>query len=216
MCKEEIPKYLEKESLAKLLETAKEKGLKRDFEIFTVLAYSGMRADELCALKWSDVDFEENRISITKTTYSPRNNHILYKLHPPKTKNSIRTIEMDEEVMSILKKYRTWQNEFRMRHKDIYHEGGFVFATVNKHKGYPELVKQIDIRIDRLLKLSGLNQELTPHSLRHTHTSLLAESGVSLEQIMDRLGHGDDEVTKLIYLHVTKPRKKRLPTSSVN
>lgn len=41
----------------------------------------------------------------------------------------------------------------------------------------------------RLLKLAGLNTELTPHSLRHTHTSLLAEGGVSLEQIMERLGH---------------------------
>ncbi|OAB48441.1 integrase [Paenibacillus antarcticus] len=49
---------------------------------------------------------------------------------------------------------------------------------------------------------------LTPHLLRHTHTSLLAEAEVSLEQMMDRLGHGDDEVTKLIYLHITKTKKK--------
>jgi integrase len=35
----------------------------------------------------------------------------------------------------------------------------------------------------RLLAIAGLNRELTPHSLRHTHTSLLAEAGVSIEQI---------------------------------
>lgn len=60
----------------------------------------------------------------------------------------------------------------------------------------------------RLLKLAGLNQELTPHSLRHTHTSLLAEAGISLEQIMHRLGHSSDRITTKIYLHITKPKRK--------
>jgi integrase len=45
----------------------------------------------------------------------------------------------------------------------------------------------------RLLKIAELNLQLTPHSLRHTHTSLLAEAGVSLPQIMERLGHKDEE-----------------------
>jgi integrase len=53
-----------------------------------------------------------------------------------------------------------------------------------------------------------LNQELTPRSLRHTHTSLLAEAGVGLEEIMERLGHTDDDTTKRVYLHVTKDMKK--------
>jgi integrase len=60
----------------------------------------------------------------------------------------------------------------------------------------------------RLLKIAGLDQSLTPHSLRHTHTSLLAEAGVGLEQIMQRLGHSDDETTRNIYLHITKPKRK--------
>ncbi|WP_274484423.1 tyrosine-type recombinase/integrase [Paenibacillus polymyxa] len=68
----------------------------------------------------------------------------------------------------------------------------------------------------RLLKLAGLNQELTPHSLRHTHTLLLAEIGISLEQIMHRLGHSNDDITKRIYLHITKPKRKEAPISSEN
>lgn len=60
----------------------------------------------------------------------------------------------------------------------------------------------------RLLKLSGLNEMLTPHSLRHTHTSLLAEAGVGLHEIMQRLGHKDDDTTRNVYLHVTKTKKK--------
>lgn len=63
----------------------------------------------------------------------------------------------------------------------------------------------------RLLALANLNLELTLHSLRHTHTSLLAEAGVALEQIMDRLGHSDDQITKNVYLHVTQEMKKEAP-----
>lgn len=59
-----------------------------------------------------------------------------------------------------------------------------------------------------LLKIAELNTNLTPHSLRHTHTSLLAEAGVSLPQIMERLGHKDEDTTKNVYLHVTKEMKK--------
>ncbi|WP_310200094.1 tyrosine-type recombinase/integrase [Neobacillus niacini] len=50
-----------------------------------------------------------------------------------------------------------------------------------------------------MIALANLNLELTPHSLRHTHTSLLAEAGVVLEQIMDRLGHSDDQITKNMF-----------------
>jgi integrase len=61
----------------------------------------------------------------------------------------------------------------------------------------------------RLLKLAGLNETLTPHSLRHTHTSLLAEAEVVLEDIMERLGHTEDDTTRIIYRHVTKEMKKK-------
>ncbi|MEK3765346.1 tyrosine-type recombinase/integrase [Solibacillus sp. FSL K6-4121] len=59
----------------------------------------------------------------------------------------------------------------------------------------------------RLLKLCHLSTDFMP-SLRHSHTSLLAVARVSLEQIMERLGHIDDQTTKNIYLHITKEMKK--------
>ncbi|MCY8961767.1 tyrosine-type recombinase/integrase [Bacillus atrophaeus] len=68
----------------------------------------------------------------------------------------------------------------------------------------------------RLLRIAELNSKLTPHSLRHTHTSLLAQAGVSLPQIMERLGHKDEDTTKNVYLHVTKEIKKEASRSSKN
>ena len=55
----------------------------------------------------------------------------------------------------------------------------------------------------RLLVLAHLNIDLTLYSLCHTHTSLIAETGITLKQIMDRF-HSDNEITKKIYLHNTK------------
>ncbi|WP_340033582.1 site-specific integrase [Bacillus sp. FSL K6-0138] len=206
----ELPKYLEKEELAHFLSIIPDHQMDiRDYPIFLTLAYTGMRAGELCALKWSDIDFEEQTISITKTYYNPRNAIKEYELLTPKTKKSKRVIDVTKDVLFELDKLRKAQKEVRMKYRKTYHNEGFVFAQLDEvNAGYPAYVKLIEIRMKRLLKIADLNPSLTPHSLRHTHTSLLAEAGVSLEQIMDRLGHTDDDTTKNIYLHITKPKKK--------
>ncbi|MDT8900038.1 tyrosine-type recombinase/integrase [Anaeroselena agilis] len=204
---DELPKYLEKEDLATFLRMAHDAGLKDDYAIFTVLAYTGIRGGELCALKWSDINFEDHTIKIAKTYYNPNNNIKLYELQPPKTKSSKRVIIVSQHVIKELEKHQARQNKYKMRNRDIWHNENFVFC-VDKHPGYPIYLKLIEARMARLLKIAGLNQELTPHSLRHTHTSLLAEAGVGLEEIMERLGHTDDDTTKRVYLHVTKDMKK--------
>ena len=204
---EEIPKYLEKEELATFLRLAHDGGLGDDYAVFLVLAYTGMRGGELCALKWSDIDFDQHTISITKTYYNPNNNIKKYELVPPKTAASKRIIPVSEKVTKELERHRARQLKAKMRNRDVWYDENFVF-TVDKYPGYPIYLKLVEIRMARLLRLSELNQELTPHSLRHTHTSLLAEAGVGLEEIMERLGHTDDEVTRKVYLHVTKEMKK--------
>lgn len=205
---EEVPKYLEKEELAKFLDIATSKGLEMDFLIFLILAYSGIRVGELVALKWKDIDFKENTIRITKTYYNPINNTLKYELVTPKTKNSRRTIVVENEVMEVLKFHKKSQEKLVEQLGNSYYKKDFIFAKTDKYPGYPIFIKTVENRMRRLLKLAGLNEQLTPHSLRHTHTSLLAEAKVGLEEIMDRLGHTNDDTTRKIYLHVTKEMKK--------
>jgi integrase len=54
-----------------------------------------------------------------------------------------------------------------------------------------------------------LNKHITPHILRHTHTSLLAEEGIPLDTISRRLGHTDSALTLQIYTHITEKRKAK-------
>ncbi|BFH10834.1 tyrosine-type recombinase/integrase [Paenibacillus melissococcoides] len=205
---EELPKYFEKDELVRFLQTAKEHGMDKDYATFLTLAYTGMRVGELCALKWKDVNFEEKSISITKTYWNKTNNTAKYTLNTPKTTTSKRVILINDMVVEELKKLKALQNIVKMQYRKEYYDGDFIFAKLTKFYGYPEKPKVIEQRLKRLLKISGFSDSLTPHSLRHTHTSLLAEAGVGLTEIMERLGQKDEKITRTVYLHVTKQLKK--------
>ncbi len=177
----EVPRYLEKDELALFLETAVNKGLEMDFLAFLTLSYTGMRVGELVSLKWNDINFKENTIRIIKTYYNPSNNTVKYHLVPPKTKGSVRKIIIEDIVINALKKHKEMQDNVKMEIGDSYYDKDFIFAKTSQYPGYPILIKTVEMRMKRLLKIAGLNQEFTPHSLRHTHTSLLAEARVGLE-----------------------------------
>jgi integrase len=202
-------KYLEKEELKLFLDKAKELN-EESYTILFLLAWTGFRAGELLALKWKDIDFEEKTINITKTYYNPTNNTKKFYLLPPKTQGSIRKIIVEDEVLKVLQKHQIKQKMIKLQLGDEYYDGDFVFGRLNPpYFGYPHFLKTVENRMEAVLKkLPEITKHLTPHSLRHTHTSLLAEAGVELLQIMDRLGHTEDETTTQVYLHITKDRKK--------
>ncbi|MFW0912741.1 tyrosine-type recombinase/integrase [Bacillus altitudinis] len=201
-------KYFEKEELEEFLLTVKEFGLDMDLERFYLLAFSGMRSGELCALKWSDINFETNEIRITKTIYSENNNMKEYELVPPKTAGSVRTIEVEGQIMDMLKEYQMRQKKRRLQSRikpEEYHDGNFVFAREN---GYPFLPKNIIVRMERLLEKTSIKKHATPHIFRHTHISMLTEARVDITTIMKRVGHDDMKTTMRIYTHVTEKMKE--------
>lgn len=204
----EVPKYLEKKELALFLKTAKEQGLDNDYFCFLLLAYSGMRVGEICALKKTDFDKIEHKVSITKTLFNPAATAKEYELITPKTKSSRRKIDLDPMLFDELDKLVSRQNEVKMLYRKTYHDKDFILANLDEYPGYPSTLQKVERRMARILRIAKLNTNLTPHSLRHTHTSLCAEAGVPLEEIMDRLGHNGDKTTRAVYLHVTKTRKK--------
>lgn len=156
---------------------------------------------------------DNHTLRVIKTYYNPTNNKLHYQLLTPKTKKSIRTITIDPILINLLQKHKTQQEKTMKDNKPFYNDNGFIFAT---NEGYPKTIKNISIRMQRLLKKTKIKKHLTPHSFRHTHTSLLAEADVSLPEIMERLGHDDENTTKKVYLHVTKAKKKEASTKFSN
>ena len=198
-------KFLEKDELFQFLEVAKNHhSPQNSFEVFTTLAYTGMRAGELLALKWSDIDFENNTISITKTYYNANNNKKHYQILTPKTESSIGKISVDPHVIQLLKDYKvnvqdTWKNE-------LYVDNNFVFTDVN---GYPLVIKKLSTWIQAIMKKTDItNKHISTHSFRHTHCALLIEAGVHIKEIQERLRHKDINTTMNIYAKITNSYKK--------
>lgn len=198
-------KFLEKDELLQFLKIAKyHHSPQNSFEVFTTLAYTGMRVGELLALKWSDIDFENNTISITKTYYNPNNNKKHYQILTPKTESSIGKISVDPHVIQLLKDYKVnvqdaWKNE-------LYVDNNFVFTDVN---GYPLVIKKLSTWIKAIMKKTNItNKQISTHSFRHTHCALLIEAGVHIKEIQERLRHKDINTTMNIYAKITNSYKK--------
>ncbi|RKD21125.1 recombinase [Ammoniphilus oxalaticus] len=206
-------RFLEKEELEEFLTMTKDKGLEGDLLAFTVLAYTGIRVGEMVALKWTDVDLVELTLRIIKTYYNPTNNKKEYTLLTPKTEGSIRTVTIDPVLADLLRIHKEEQDELKKANKPIYNDDDFIFAT---NDGYPKTIKHIATRMKRILDRTTIQKHVTPHSFRHTHTSLLIEANVHIKEIQERLGHSDINTTMDIYAHLTKNIEKEASTKFSN
>ena len=81
-----------------------------------------------------------------------------------------------------------------------------TFQDVKNHFALIDSLNQA-LRICK--KDLGIKKPLSTHIFRHTHVSKLAEMGVPLYIIQNRLGHSDSEITSRVYLHVTKKAKEK-------
>ncbi|UUH74889.1 site-specific integrase [Bacillus altitudinis] len=198
--------FLEKEELAHFLKLAYTDGLEMDHLVFTVLSYTGLRIGELLALKWGDFNENQGNIRVTKTLYNSNNHFEKYQLLTPKTKGSVRTIKIDEMLINMLKKHWLKQNEIKLKKRLVYQDNEFIFA---RGDGHPQLRKVVETRLKRLLKKAEIVKNITPHSFRHTHTSLLIEAGVGIKEIQQRLGHTDINTTMNIYAHMTSNMEEK-------
>lgn len=180
-------KYLSSDELKKLLEGMK---ITRWKLLTHFLALSGLRIGEAIALNDNDVT---DRISVTKTA-SVTDGIIS---NSAKTEAGNREVHIQPELEAVIKEIRHFVKVEKMK-------------TGNRsERFFPEIQYPAYCKYLKENSKAILDHQITPHALRHTHVSLLAENGYPLDAISRRVGHDDSEITKRIYLHITEKQKEK-------
>lgn len=193
--------FLTKEELKEFLKLAQTATLSYFFPLVHLMSYTGLRQGEALALKWSDIDFENKKITVDKTATRIKEKQTL---QTPKTKNSKRVISIDPTTLSILKSWKKDQIKIYFKNgKHFEGDENFIFTNqrgdwVHIHNFIPYFKRFVS---DHKLK------PITPHGLRHTHASLLFSAGVEPKNISDRLGHSTVQITLDLYTHITEEQR---------
>lgn len=159
---------------------------------FLTLELTGMRKGEGLALKWSDIDFKHNKLSITKS----RNE---YGLGPTKTPASVRTISLPKDLISFLKHYRAERSAQFLAAGTPLQPDDYVFTNRSQR---PLSWNTINLNFHQVIDDAGITPgQYVIHSLRHTHATMLINGGASPVDVAKRLGHADASTTLSIYTH---------------
>lgn len=188
--------YYTKEELNKFLTVAKKDSSQVFHTLAHTIAYTGLRIGEALALRWYDINFKDKMISVNHTLVTIDGKQVLQS---PKTKASKRIILVDQYTLKLLKDWQLKQKkEFFKLGKPYLHDENFIFTNSTGMVYTPTEIGKI---LRRLIKRNNLKL-ISPHGLRHTHASLLFESGIQPKEISDRLGHNNIKTTLDLYTHI--------------
>lgn len=188
---------LSKVNQKKIMNYVQENFTFRNLGIYICLS-AGIRIGEICALTWDDIDTENGVIYIRKTIqriYIVENGyrHTELILDTPKTKNSIRDIPMNKDLLKILKPIRKIvNNTFFVLTNDI---------KPTEPRTYRNYYKKL---------LLGLGiPELKFHGLRHSFATRCIESNCDYKTVSVILGHSNISTTLNLYVHPNMDQKKK-------
>lgn len=194
------------------------------YPTFAIMVGSGLRVGELTGLRWQDIDFKNNMINVTHTlVFYDRSKAMRTGLgiNTPKTKAGYRSVPMIKSVRDAFIEQKQYLKDNNLQSIDII-DGFQDFVFINRfghvqHQGtLNKAIKCIirDANFDALeknpsIKEEGLLPDFSCHTLRHTFTTRLIESGMNVKVIQEALGHSDIQTTLNIYADVTKELKKQ-------
>ena len=164
------------------------------------MIYTGLRPSEALALKWSDLDFGEGGVSITKTVEVDRNIS-----DTPKSLRSCRQVLLDEATVKVTRRWGLYQAEAFLAlgmPKPVH-----LFPPLGKSR--PMGIGDVTMDAKKIYGRLGLPVEAL-HILRHTHASLMVNGGIGLKEIQERLGHDNLATTMNCYGHLFKETEEKL------
>ena len=172
------------------------------YDEIIILLGTGMRVSELYGLTRADLDFEARRIKVERQL--TRTRHCEYYVEKPKTASGERYIPMTDEV------YRAFQNAVQRRKQpkvELLIDGHTGFLFLDKD-GKPKVAMHLEHVMKRIVDRYNEAHEdklpsITPHVLRHTFCTEMANSGIDLKSLQYLMGHSDAGVTLNVYTHAS-------------
>lgn len=218
---QKITEYLKKKKSASLL-------------AIQISYYAGLRIGEVAGLSWSDVNLEEQHLTIRR---SLNRNSTRHKLELGATKsNKVRIVDFGDTLAEILRKAKKEQLKQRLQYGELYKRNYYKEVKEKNRIHYelysldgtqevPEDYKEISlvcVRKDGMYlgtdALSNMCSSIAKHVeglehfhfhlLRHTFTSNLLASGASPKDVQELLGHSAVSTTMNIYAHATREAKR--------
>ena len=172
------------------IKLVKEHGKKyKLYPIILILLTTGMRLSECLGLKWRDLDFSQNTITIQRAI----NTKTRTLKDGTKTFNSLRTIILDKETIEILK-----QHKEGIKVRPIKFDETLIFNEGDR----PVRAYAVNICLKRILKKVNL-PDMRVHDLRHTAASIMLDSDYSLAEVAYLLGDTIETITRT-YAHKVK------------
>ncbi len=177
----------------------------RHYVLFEVLINGFMRVNELLALTWQDVNWEEGTISISKTIKPSKTERRIVGL--PKTDNSVRLVYLPTDTMNLLQLHFATQRS-HIKSLEGYANEDLVFATTTGNFIDYNNLRRRTFRT--ILSKAGLDEELNLHSLRHIGISIALSRGAPIEAISQMAGHSKVSITYDLYVTPTTVSMKKV------
>ncbi len=156
--------------------------------------FSGAREGELVGLKFSDIDFFNNKITISRSAYKLKGQPVKTKC--PKSHKS-RTISINSACIELLKQLLRDHNCEREKLGTAWKGDNWVFTQWNGEIMHPTTPYK---QFEKFQERYNIERRKF-HSLRHTSATLLLYNGTDLKTVQERLGHADFTTTNK-YLHL--------------
>jgi len=165
----------------------------RERTLVLLAASTGLRQSELFGLKWLDIDFELETMSVTRSI-------VCGVIGPCKTESSQKPVPLDPHVADALSK---WKEKCRYRKP-----GDWVFASV-RHRGRtpywgPAILRKY---IQPIAREVGIEKRIGWHTFRHTYSTLLRSVGTEFKVMQELLRHSSFRSTLDIYTQAITPAK---------
>lgn len=202
------------------------RGMPTQLKVFFYIAMTcGMRRGEILALNWADVDLTAKTIHITKSVSASPSGAACKE---PKTPTSVRTIPIPDDIIPLLRKYRSEYNMYRLSLGDKWQGDGNMFIQADgklmgMHTPYQRFVSHIERynewveNTNKTLPRGEKKLEPLPkipfHGLRHTCATLLNDMGTNISIISKILGHAQTSTTMNIYAHCFESQLREASTN---